>query len=347
MEDAPQASLPQAFVAQFRAQDQTIQELRHQLAILNQHVMSQQSRVEGLQQAGVSTSQPREPQVPMPEHYSGQPGRLRDFLLAVQTIFEIQLSRFGQDRTKILFVGTLLDGPPLSWFRALREEKPEPIQMQSFVSFCEALVLSFGDPNIVASAQRRLRLCAQGNRPASVFASEFRRIARDTGFNDQALREAFRRNLSSEVKDHLVFTEEPQTLQDLMHLAIKVDTRLFERRSERSQERRHRLTFPEAYPRALPPSLPRAFPPPAVASSSPTLRPSPMEIGSVGRRGPLSEDEKARRRRNNLCLYCGEPGHIAIACPAKSRARPATAHSLSLDLDGASSAPIEEGELLN
>ena len=338
--------MEEQILAQFQAQAQTIQELRQQISLLNQHVQSQQSRVDGLQHSGAA-SQPREPQVSMPEHFSGQPGRLRDFILAAQTIFDLQASRFQNDRTKILFVGTLLDGPPLFWFRALREERPEPSQLQSFASFREALELSFGDPNIVASAQRRLRLFSQGNRPASVFASELRRIVRDTGFNDQALCEAFRLNLSSEVKDHLVFTEEPQTLQDLMHLAIKVDTRLFKRRSERSQERRHRLTFPESYPRALFLALPRASPPTAAPSSSSLMRPSPMEIGSVGRRGPLTEDEKARRRRNNLCLYCGEPGHIAIACTAKFRARTAAAHSLSLDPEGTSFAPAEEGELLN
>jgi hypothetical protein len=32
---------------------------------------------------------------------------------------------------------------------------------------------------------------------------------------------------------------------------------------------------------------------------------------------PLTKAEELRRRENNLCLYCGNPGHIARQCPQK------------------------------
>ena len=35
------------------------------------------------------------------------------------------------------------------------------------------------------------------------------------------------------------------------------------------------------------------------------------------KRGPISENEKQRRRNNNLCIYCCNPGHWATACPHK------------------------------
>ena len=34
-------------------------------------------------------------------------------------------------------------------------------------------------------------------------------------------------------------------------------------------------------------------------------------------RGPLSVAEKTRRMQNNLCLYCRDEGHKAIACTAR------------------------------
>ena len=37
------------------------------------------------------------------------------------------------------------------------------------------------------------------------------------------------------------------------------------------------------------------------------------------RRGPLSEEEKQRRRATRLCLYCGGLGHIAINFPHRPR----------------------------
>jgi hypothetical protein len=40
--------------------------------------------------------------------------------------------------------------------------------------------------------------------------------------------------------------------------------------------------------------------------------PTPMEIEATRKWGPLSTEEKQRRRANLLCLYCRGPGHIAI-----------------------------------
>ncbi|CAM6043356.1 unnamed protein product, partial [Sphagnum compactum] len=44
--------------------------------------------------------------------------------------------------------------------------------------------------------------------------------------------------------------------------------------------------------------------------------PAPMQIDTAKFKS-LTEAEKLRRRTNNLCLYCGNPGHIARQCPQK------------------------------
>ena len=45
---------------------------------------------------------------------------------------------------------------------------------------------------------------------------------------------------------------------------------------------------------------------------------SAIKRGSVPR-GPLTDEEKTRRRVNHLCMYCGGPGHIAVNCPNKPK----------------------------
>ena len=40
------------------------------------------------------------------------------------------------------------------------------------------------------------------------------------------------------------------------------------------------------------------------------------------KRGPLSQQEKDRCRANNLCMYCGGPGHMAKDCKAPPNKRP-------------------------
>jgi hypothetical protein len=41
-----------------------------------------------------------------------------------------------------------------------------------------------------------------------------------------------------------------------------------------------------------------------------------MDLGASRRKfTPLSQEEQDLRRINNLCLYCGQPGHRAAVCP--------------------------------
>jgi hypothetical protein len=42
-----------------------------------------------------------------------------------------------------------------------------------------------------------------------------------------------------------------------------------------------------------------------------------MDTSAGSSRRKLTDDEKAFRRANNLCSYCGEGGHYAAACPKK------------------------------
>ena len=90
-------------------------------------------------------------------------------------------------------------------------------------------------------------------------------------------------------------------------------------------------------------SATRTAPRPAIPA---TLAPS----GAAGaprrsfRRGPLSVEERDRRFRQGLCMYCGEPGHMAMSCPArpaKPRGAPLNARTAALDVPEASGA-LEE-----
>ena len=52
-------------------------------------------------------------------------------------------------------------------------------------------------------------------------------------------------------------------------------------------------------------------------------------------RGPVTDQEKKRRRDNNLCLYCGSSGHWASQCPHKQcRAKPSAAATITATSEG-------------
>ncbi|KAH6557144.1 hypothetical protein KP509_1Z131700 [Ceratopteris richardii] len=91
---------------------------------------------------------------------------------------------------------------------------------------------------------------------------------------------------------------EVKTLNEYIMQAIQCDNRLFERKQEKQVEGRPRQWKPFQ---------------PTIKDES---MPEPMQI-DVTRFQPLTLEEKQRRRVNKLCLYCGNPGHIAINCPNK------------------------------
>jgi hypothetical protein len=120
-------------------------------------------------------------------------------------------------------------------------------------------------------------------------------------FDELALRELFYDGLKDGVKDLLVTLPNVTSLYNYQKQAIKCDIRLFKRTKERKlgQASVHH-----------PPSTTSAMP-----SSSPPD--DPMEIGvtrvtnppkprASGKKGPLTDAEKLRRRENHLCLYCGD-----------------------------------------
>jgi len=49
--------------------------------------------------------------------------------------------------------------------------------------------------------------------------------------------------------------------------------------------------------------------------TNPFRRKTNQEDKENKRRGPLSLEEKQRRRAKGLCMYCGADGHLVAGCP--------------------------------
>ena len=70
----------------------------------------------------------------------------------------------------------------------------------------------FGDTDSVRTTINKIRRLRQGDRPASAYAADFRLLATDIPWDDQALMEQFRYGLRNDVKDLLLtFPEEPKS----------------------------------------------------------------------------------------------------------------------------------------
>ncbi|KAG0310210.1 hypothetical protein BG000_007147, partial [Podila horticola] len=110
--------------------------------------------------------------------------------------------------------------------------------------------------------------------------------------------------------------QEPTDLTDYSNLAIDFDQKLFAQNltsrtaATRTPTSTTRFQSPAGLSR--PPIAPIRS---AITPTTPTTSaPTPMDLSTAKTR-TLTDEEKAYRRANKLCLYCEKPGHYAAKCP--------------------------------
>ena len=136
----------------------------------------------------------------------------------------------------------------------------------------------------------------------------------------------FRHGLRDEVKDLLVGCDLPQPFDDFVQLCIRLDNAWRARQQEKKSNTASSSNTKKPAQTGAKNS--------ATTATSTGTHPGPMDLAASRHRGPLTDAEKAYRRANNLCSYCGKPGHYAAACPAtlkkgKAKANASASNSAS------------------
>uniref|UniRef100_A0A803JZ19 CCHC-type domain-containing protein n=1 Tax=Xenopus tropicalis TaxID=8364 RepID=A0A803JZ19_XENTR len=252
--------------------------------------------------AGASAAPAPEPNVAMPEKFSGDRKTFRTFTNACKLLFTLKPRMYSTEQIKVGVIISLLLGEPQSWaFHLMETRSPSLLTVDSFF---QALAVLYDDPHRTAAAEASLRNLRQRSRPVEDYTVEFRKYASDVDWNQAALKHQFRLGLSDSLKDELARVGVPASLDELIHLSIQIDRRLRERKLEKTGQFNPSWLVPKA-----PPPI-RSEPGP---NSSDEME--PMQIGAL--RPALSPEEHLRRRRLNLCLYCGLTGHVLRSCPTR------------------------------
>uniref|UniRef100_A0A3Q3RPL6 CCHC-type domain-containing protein n=1 Tax=Mastacembelus armatus TaxID=205130 RepID=A0A3Q3RPL6_9TELE len=228
-----------------------------------------------------------EPRLHPPERFSGDSESCGPFLTQCSLRFELQPSAFPTERSKVAYAFLLLTGRALQW--AVAKWNRGSAICSSFELFSAELRKLFDRTPTASEAGRALLRLQQGARTVVDYSIDFRTLAARTRWNDVALRDVYYHGLSDNIKDELVTRDLPGSLDELIDLTIRVDQRL-RQRDRRAAARQH-------------PGPHRA--------PSPAPDPAPLQVTR------LSPQERQRRLRNNLCIYCGQNGHVLASCPKK------------------------------
>ena len=248
-----------------------------------------------------SSSPPvHEPKLPPPEKYSGEPGTCRSFLSQCSLVFELQPTTFPSERAKVAYVITQLSGRARERGTALWEARSP--SCGNFEVLAAEMRRIFDRSKHGHEAARELLHMHQGRRSVSDFAIDFQTLATSSGWNPEALFDTFLNGLSEEIKDELVAHNLPDTCEGLVDLAIRIDTRLQQRRRARALRGPSQTFFPTPATQ------------PTFLSASDSSGSEPMQID----RTRLTTAERQRRLSSRSCLYCGQPGHFISSCPVKA-----------------------------
>lgn len=232
--------------------------------------------------------------------------------MEAQFLFEPRLT----ERQKIAMAVTFFEPekPAEHWIRSYAKylytgTAGTPVWLKTWADFATELRRKFGDPLDAETTFRKLR-ALRPTGSARDYAVCFQELAERTQQTEEYKALHFRQFLKVSVRNVLAgkrFT----SLNELMDAAIAVDEDLFE-------GRRFDFVRPGR-------------------SLAVTTGPVPMEVDSTTARGPISLEERQRRREQNLCFRCGESGHRAASCtPRRARAENTVrANSITMDFANA------------
>ena len=124
-----------------------------------------------------------------------------------------------------------------------------------------------------------------------------------TGYNDTALTKQFYNMLPRRITDTFQMYGRPADLNGMIRSAQVADANYW-----REIDNSRLSTHPTQVSRRQ-----QVTPTPA----APAVTSAPVQTRTPSAPSRLTDAERKRRMDNNLCLYCGETGHIRLQCPKR------------------------------
>jgi hypothetical protein len=287
-------AVPPAEAPELTAQEKEIAALRAQLQDFSHAGNSLTNQVAALQaqlNAALSRTASKLPssiKLPTIDKYSGDK---REDLLAwlFQVNEQIVLLQINEEETRIVFAGTALTGNAKTWYRAMRMDG----SIKTWDDFQASLKAHFYPVNPIKHARDLLHPLTQTGSVRD-YTATFRHLSAIIGnMSEDEKLDRYIRGLKTRTRGQ-VELKEPETFDEACRLAELIDI---------SNDRIFGGSNPS---RSAYPPKPRRH------------GPEPMDLNAISKEKPkfkkLTPEEKERRRKEGLCLYCGSDKHKLEDC---------------------------------
>ncbi len=234
-----------------------------------------------LPERSTSSAQAVNPRLSLPERFDGTPDKCKGFLQQCSLFLDQQPSLYPTDISRVSFICSLLSGRALEWATEVWEGGS--LSFPPLNEFLRQFREVFEHSASGKEAGEQLLALRQGKDTAADYSLTFRTLAAQTGWESGPLKLLYRKGLSAELQSELACRDEGRTLEEFINITIRLDNLLRSRRS------------------------------PLASAPATVSEPEPMHIGITR----LSLEERERRIRNHLCLYCGQSGHLQASCPTR------------------------------
>ena len=278
-----------------------------------------------------AAQQDRAPKLNPPKPFDGTRAEYKSFIMQLNLIFNSDPARYtgtNADNAKIAYAASYLSGSAKEWFQPHVNETTGAISFPTWTEFVAALRAAFEDPDAYQTAYNKISTLKQEKDCSSYYAT-FVPLATVLGIDERTKISFFKKGLNAELKKALSYQITlPTGFDEFVQACIKIDNQIRANTEARD---------------AIPRTQGGQFAP--TPSTSTGTHSGPMDLSGARyrsqKRGPVTDQEKKRRRDNNLCLYCGSSGHWASQCPHKrSRGKPSAAAAVTATSEGGVLIPV-------
>jgi len=240
--------------------------------------------------------------------FAGDRRFLKGFLAKIELVFLLYPDRYEEEEAKVIYLISRLYGNAMNWAASLIENN-DPC-LHNYENFKHKLKSFYGNSDFTYTANQMLRTLKQKHLGGvRGYILEFNRYADESSWNEQAKMDAFIEGLNQRVAIKILeMFPGPNDLISLQSIAARIDSRLYA----------HSQFFNNK----------------SATSNGKSKANNKKDNSYYGKNkkfhGPISKEEKERRKRENLCLYCGSSDHLLDNCPKKNNKSKFTSSLMSI-----------------